>query len=209
MLVQAQLLTVLHILLLHFVNEEQVSERKDDNKKIAPVLAFLRQNYREPVSLEATARKFFISEAHLSRRFRKELGVTFSEYLTALRLESARQDIIYSDESITRIALNNGFASTRSMSQYFQRIFGCPLPSTVEKAAATPAVRSSSGLNSAKVIHWKLWPASWRHMTLWAIPQYKYKQLFFRNEASCSIVPTYCLPWEIYRILQKIQFTLN
>ena len=96
LLVQAQLLTVLHILLLHFVNEEQVSERKDDNKKIAPVLAFLRQNYREPVSLEATARKFFISEAHLSRRFRKELGVTFSEYLTALRLESARQDIIYS-----------------------------------------------------------------------------------------------------------------
>ena len=125
LLVQAQLLTVLHILLLHFVNEKQVSERKDDNKKIAPVLAFLRQNYREQISLEATARKFFISEAHLSRRFRKELGVTFSEYLTALRLESARQDIIYSDESITRIALNNGFASTRSMSQYFQRIFSC------------------------------------------------------------------------------------
>ena len=51
--------------------------------------------------------------------------MTFVEYLTALRLESARRELLYTRDSITRLALNNGFSSVKSFNQYFRRSFDC------------------------------------------------------------------------------------
>jgi len=135
LLLQAQLLKALHTLLLHFRSGEQSPYAEGPHKRLAPILNYLRLNYRETITLESTAKQFYVSTAHLSRTFRQELGVTFLAYLTSLRLESAQRELLYSGETLTRIALNNGFSSPRAMGQQFQRTYGCT-PAAYRRQAA-------------------------------------------------------------------------
>ena len=124
LLIQAELIQVLHTLSLYFCTGTQrpISVRASD--RLAPVLEFMNRNFREPITLEATAREFYLSDTHLSRLFRRELNMTFVEYLTSLRLENARRELLHTDISITRLALNSGFSSVKSFNQYFRRAFG-------------------------------------------------------------------------------------
>jgi len=135
LLLQAQLLKTLYTLMLHFNADEGKKGPEGEHRRLDPILNYLRLNYRESITLDSTAKAFYISAAHLSRTFRQELGVTFLEHLTALRLESAQRELLYSNDTITRIALNNGFSSTRAMSQQFQRAFGCT-PAAYRRQAA-------------------------------------------------------------------------
>lgn len=125
LLMQAELMQLLHTLTLHFCSGFQQSALAGTSERLRPVLEHVNRSFREPMTLESVAAKFYLSDAHLSRLFRKELNMTFVEYLTSLRLESARQELLYTGDSITRLALNNGFSSVRSFHQYFRRDFGC------------------------------------------------------------------------------------
>lgn len=125
LLMQAELMQLLHTLSLHFCSGTRQSALTGTSERLKPVLEYVNRSFQEPMTLESVAERFYLSHAHLSRLFRKELNMTFVEYLTALRLESARQDLLYTHDSITRLALNNGFSSVKSFNQYFRRSFDC------------------------------------------------------------------------------------
>lgn len=124
LLIQAELLHVMHILNRHFQAPHRPALWSGASEKLQSVLEYMNQNFRTPLTLEKTARQFYLSPAHMSRIFRKELGLTFLDYLISLRLNSARQELIYTDHSVTRIAMNYGFSSARALNQYFQRTYG-------------------------------------------------------------------------------------
>ncbi len=60
----------------------------------------------------------------LSRLFRKEVGVSFVQYLTALRLRHAADQLLTTRKTVQQIAREQGFASTRMMSDLFKRQHG-------------------------------------------------------------------------------------
>ncbi len=138
LLLQAELMQVLHTLSLYFRSGSQRPADFRTSDRLRPVLEFMDQNFREPMTLEATARAFYLSDAHLSRLFRRELNMTFVEYLTSLRLNSARQELLQTDATITRLALGSGFSSAKSFNQYFQRAFGCSPAQYRRQAAHQP-----------------------------------------------------------------------
>lgn len=80
---------------------------------------FLDQNYAEQLSLKQTAKHIGISPAYLSRIFHQEYGVSFSKYLTSLRLEEARKLLQTTRLQIAEIANRCGFSS----SSYFIKVF--------------------------------------------------------------------------------------
>lgn len=80
---------------------------------------FLEQNYAEQLSLKQTAKHIGISPAYLSRLFHQEYGVSFSKYLTSLRLEAARKLLQTTRLQIGEIANRCGFSS----SSYFIKVF--------------------------------------------------------------------------------------
>ena len=49
----------------------------------------------------------------------------FSEYVNLLRIQHAEHDLRYSDESVTDIALNHGFANAATFNKYFRTTHGC------------------------------------------------------------------------------------
>lgn len=138
LLVQAELMQLLHTLSLHFRSDARRPSLAEASGRLKPVLEYMNRNFREPMTLESVSAGFYLSDAHLARLFRKELNMTFVEYLTALRLESARRELLYTRDSITRLALNNGFSSVKSFNQYFRRSFDCSPAQYRRQAAPRP-----------------------------------------------------------------------
>ncbi|MCA1976805.1 MAG: helix-turn-helix transcriptional regulator, partial [Klebsiella quasipneumoniae] len=101
--------------------------RRDSEKwsrRIASVVARIDVNYQRRLSLQEVAAAEFVSEAWLSRLFHKEVGVSFVQYLTALRLRHAADQLLTTRKPVQQIAREQGFASTRMMSDLFKRHHG-------------------------------------------------------------------------------------
>lgn len=94
------------------------------SRRIASVVARIDANYQRRFSLQEVAAAEFVSEAWLSRLFHKEVGVSFVQYLTALRLRHAADQLLTTRKPAQQIAREQGFASTRMMSDLFKRQHG-------------------------------------------------------------------------------------
>lgn len=94
------------------------------SRRIERVVARIDANYQRRLSLHDVAAAEFVSEAWLSRLFRKEVGMSFMQYMTALRLNKAAEQLIATRKPVQQIAQEQGFASTRIMSDLFKRLHG-------------------------------------------------------------------------------------
>ncbi|HHT2625161.1 TPA: helix-turn-helix domain-containing protein [Klebsiella michiganensis] len=92
--------------------------------RINRVVARIDANYQRRLSLQEIAAAEFVSEAWLSRLFRKEVGVSFMQYITGLRLRKAAEQLTTTRQSIQQIAQQQGFASSWVMSDLFKREHG-------------------------------------------------------------------------------------
>lgn len=80
---------------------------------------YIRQNFRKDLALEEVAREAGISPYYFSKLFKEEAGVNFSEYLTGLRIETAKQLLMNRELSIKQVCVDSGYANPN----YFSRIF--------------------------------------------------------------------------------------
>ncbi len=79
-----------------------------------------------PITLEEIAKKFYLSTGYLSRYFKQKMGMGFSRFLMNIRLKHSMKDLLYTSESISQIAMNNGFPNTKSYSTLFKEVYGMP-----------------------------------------------------------------------------------
>ena len=91
------------------------------SRRISQVIERINAGYTRRITLAEIARAEFVSEPWLSRLFHKEVGISFMQYITRLRLEKAAEALRSSNQPLHQIALAHGFASTRMMSDLFRR----------------------------------------------------------------------------------------
>lgn len=87
--------------------------------KLAEAIAYLEKNYTEAVSISGLAALSHYSEKHFVRLFKETMHCLPTDYLTALRLQKARELLRTEASPITDIAIRCGFND----SNYFARIF--------------------------------------------------------------------------------------
>lgn len=112
------------LLTTRFQQPARTSPRADHpgwSKRITQVVERIDASYTRRITLAEIAAAEFVSEAWLSRLFRKEVGVSFMQYITTLRLEKAAEALRQTNRPLHQIALEQGFASTRMMSDLFRR----------------------------------------------------------------------------------------
>ncbi len=85
---------------------------------------YILQHLSESISLEALADMFHISPNYLSRLFREQVGVNYTEYVNNARLELATELLISSGKTIDRIAGEAGFNSSVYFIKRFKRKYG-------------------------------------------------------------------------------------
>jgi AraC-like DNA-binding protein len=91
----------------------------EPQRVVRKALAFLHEHYAEPISRADVAAYVGLSESHLTRCFRQEMGVTPVTYLNRYRVRQAKALLEAGAQSITEIALEVGFSD----SHYFARVF--------------------------------------------------------------------------------------
>ncbi len=121
------------------------SRTRDDHGHIADAAReYLNAHFREPVRLDEIAREVGASPFHLSRVFRRHMGVALRGYLHRLRLGAAMHALSDTDASITRIALDAGFSSHAHLTALFAREMGVP-PSHIRNLLGARRVADVSG----------------------------------------------------------------
>lgn len=118
-------------------------------ERLSSILDYIDEHYREALTLNRLAETQHLSPPYLSSFFEKYLGVNFLTYYNALRLERATNELLFSDDSVETIALNNGFTNPRSFVTLFKKKYGT-LPSLYRKRTAGPLSEEASSRSSGE-----------------------------------------------------------
>ncbi|MGN0478431.1 MAG: helix-turn-helix domain-containing protein [Hominenteromicrobium sp.] len=118
-LISQQLSELLHHMVI------QLSRKPDQETLSVRAIRYMKNHFREPVTLDEIAQSLFVSTEHFIRAFKKETGCTPHQYLTRYRLLNAVQMLEFSDRRVEEIAEKTGFSSSGSFISNFRREYGC------------------------------------------------------------------------------------
>ena len=115
-----QLLTVL--METSWNKEARVQEpRKMDIRRIR---SYLDEHFREKITLEAVAARFYVDKHYLARRFKAEYGTTVTQYIHHLRITEAKWMLRFTDKTVERIGLECGAGELTYFSRLFKKLEG-------------------------------------------------------------------------------------
>jgi AraC-like DNA-binding protein len=97
---------------------------KDYSPVIRNVINFVDINLREPLSLSMLAAQFNVNPSYLSTLFKKERGITITDYINTKRVEQAASLLCSSRIYIQDVAEQCGFLDVNYFSRLFKRYYG-------------------------------------------------------------------------------------
>jgi AraC-like DNA-binding protein len=112
------------------------------------VLAYMRDHYRSPITNGELARLAHMSVRAFERKFRSSFHLTPQKYLRKLQMRMASRALVYSSESLAKVALSCGFADQSHFTREFRRHFG-RTPRDYREHYGQGAGGAASGTNSA------------------------------------------------------------
>jgi len=90
------------------------------DRTIHTATRYLHDNFSRPIGVRDVAAQVHLSERHISRLFLKSHGKTIVDYLTALRINTARKMLLDPGRPIKQIAAAVGYPDVH----YFTTLFG-------------------------------------------------------------------------------------
>lgn len=136
--------------LLYIVHTEHISPHKDmyfqfnhTNPIIVEALYFMENCYLESPSLSVVAQHLNVSREHLSRLFKRTVGISFSEYQTNIKLRHAVEYLENTEFSIQKISELSGFSNSNYMCDVFKKCYDIS-PTQYRKANCYKKDRSTT-----------------------------------------------------------------
>ncbi|MEM0905841.1 MAG: AraC family transcriptional regulator [Pseudomonadota bacterium] len=99
------------------------SQRVSDFR-IRNAIKLMNERVTDECVLDVIARDAGLSRPHFYKLFRQNIGLTPNMYLNTLRLERSIQRLTLSDDPVTAIGLDLGFASQASFTRFFSNNIG-------------------------------------------------------------------------------------
>ena len=95
------------------------------NEIIEKAKQYIRDNYQnDDMSLQSVASSVNVSSNHFSAIFRKETGDTFIDYLTAVRMDKAKELLVCSSMKTSEIGFEVGYRDPHYFSYIFKKTMG-------------------------------------------------------------------------------------
>lgn len=95
------------------------------NDTIRKAIEYIDENYvRDDMSLKNAAEAVNLTPTYFSTLFKKETGTNFSDYLSKLRVEKAKELLCRTSKLVCEIAQEVGFSDYRYFGQIFKRHTG-------------------------------------------------------------------------------------
>lgn len=105
-----------------------ISRKNEDNSNnsiIMKSMEYIEKYYMEEISMERIAQKFYFSPSYFSIFFKNKTGVSFSQYLTELRVKNACRLLIDTNDKVNDICVKIGYNDPGYFGKVFKRKIGC------------------------------------------------------------------------------------
>jgi AraC-like DNA-binding protein len=150
LMIKARLLTLVTCLMRECRVPEagdpaMLAVRKKNIARLERILAHVRKGFREEMRLDDIASRFSMNPSYFSDYFRRNLGITFREFLAQARVQEALLLLKEDRMTSTEIAFACGFNTTAGFYAAFKKVTGGrpgdfrPLPVTVHRDMHSPA----------------------------------------------------------------------
>ncbi len=123
-LVKALLCEFLILLKRRKEESPKANEQNAASRQVRDIITYINMSYNTDITLTKTANHFFLQSTYLSRLFKENTGLSFSDYLRKYRVKKAIECMADSQKNITEIAFSVGFNSTNHFCKTFKAIMG-------------------------------------------------------------------------------------
>lgn len=103
---------------------ESVRERQGQGGTVRAILGYIEASMPGPISLADLSEAFFMSEGHLSRIFRREVGMSIIAYVKRMRIQTAARLLEDSSEPVSVIAARVGVTDANYFCRMFKSVMG-------------------------------------------------------------------------------------
>ena len=94
------------------------------DRQVLMAARYINEHFRQQISAADIAAAAGFSPNYLSRKFREAAGIGVHDYLVFIRLRSAAFELISTNDSVTDIALRNGFSDSNYFKDVFKKKYG-------------------------------------------------------------------------------------
>ena len=128
LLITSALFHLIYLLVEHLSvdKKDKVELKSEKNKhRIISIINYIDDNYQEDLTIEQLSEVFHLSEGHLSKLFKENLGMTIKAYISQTRAKEVRNALLTSDLPLIDIAITCGFPNVKSMNKVFKDLYQC------------------------------------------------------------------------------------
>lgn len=105
-------------------NQIALQQKNAEPPMIAKAKEFIQQHQEEELSLGQVAKAVNCSPFYFCKMFRKVTGINFTDYVSRLRIERARNLLLNPNLRISEIAYEVGFQSLTHFNRVFKKLVG-------------------------------------------------------------------------------------
>lgn len=102
--------------------------------RIRKVISYVEDHYRENITLQDVSDLLGIGKEYFSRFFKKNMGLSFLQYLNEVRLSHVYQGLQDTDLPVAELMTECGFSNQKLFNRSFKELYGCT-PSSVRKSS--------------------------------------------------------------------------
>lgn len=123
---QARIYDLIHTLLYYFSEKTGSTPEYKSAERLMKILQYIQENASKELSAEKVAAEFFLSPSYFSKLFKKEMHMSFLQYLTKIRLMHCAGMLENTKKPVSDICFENGFISIKQFQTAFKKQFGAP-----------------------------------------------------------------------------------
>jgi AraC-like DNA-binding protein/ligand-binding sensor protein len=105
-------------------NELAVQERQAEPPAVTRARKYISEHQAEKISLGAVARAVNTSTFYFCKMFKKATGLNFTDYLSRVRIEKAKNLLLNPNARIGEVGYEAGFQSLTHFNRVFKRVTG-------------------------------------------------------------------------------------
>ncbi|GAY73603.1 helix-turn-helix transcriptional regulator [Lentilactobacillus kosonis] len=102
--------------------DKQVTASSEASKSLKKAIDYILKNINKSFSLNDLADKVYLSPSYLSRLFKKDLHITFIDYVNHLKVAKAKEKLALTNQPVSSIALSVGFSQTSYFTKTFKKM---------------------------------------------------------------------------------------
>ena len=99
------------------------AQEQEEPPLIADVLRYLGEHYREELSVDAVAERFYVSKFHLSHLFSRSVGTSMYRYILLKRLQRAKE-MLAEGAATGDACRESGFQDYANFYRSFRSVYG-------------------------------------------------------------------------------------